>query len=106
MTKRIVELFPDHCSTGFWLVNIDNEIGSKFGYHSSITGDALGVSPALQLAVKYWHDMWEFNIAPQINDDDVKFLSDWYINRWKMDGIKLAELLTAESEKFEFVYKE
>lgn len=106
MAKRLVELFPDYCSTGFWLVDIDKEVGSKFGYHRSATGDELGVSPALQLAVKYWHEVWEQCITPQMYDDRDKFFSDWYVDRLKQDGIKLAELLSAENDKYEFVYKE
>jgi hypothetical protein len=107
MAKRLVELFPDYCSTGLWLVHIDDEVGSQWGYHSNIEAETLGVSPALQIAVKYWHDVWEFSIAPQLCDDrDVKFLSDWYIDHWKLDGWKLAELLSAENAEYEFVYKE
>lgn len=106
MAKRLVELFPDYCSTGLWLVHIDDEVGSQWGYHSNIEAEELGISPALQLAVKYWHDYWESNISDIMDDTARLERMQWAIGRWQLDGQKLAELLTAESDKYEFVYKE
>jgi len=116
LSKRIVEVFPDYCSTGLWLVNEcichsreELRQEGKFGDHANVDAEEVGVSPGLALALKYWHEMWEFNIA------DSEEASTWtmrarpskkYIARWAEDGRKLAQLLSAENDKYEFIYKE
>lgn len=96
--KTIVKVFPDYCSSGVWLD----------GYNCD--PDELEVSPALQLALKYWHEAWEFIIAEDTDDfgDDhpimKKKMTDAYVARWHEDGRKLVEMMSAENDKYEFVY--
>lgn len=93
MTKPIVKVFPDYCSTGVWLPDGCNA-----------EPDELGISPSLQLALKYWHEVWEFNIADIGDDRFNPRTSERYVNRWIDDGKKLAELMTVENDKYVFVY--
>ena len=109
MTKRIVELFPDYCSTGLWLVS-ENDIRSNihcetvFGDHVNVDPKEVGVSEGLQLAIKYWHEAWEIFAD---SGDGFGAKASWgYIQRWIEDGRKLAKLLSAENDKYEFVYKQ
>ncbi len=116
MTKRIVEVFPDYCSTGLWLVNECDchklqEIRKEetFGDHVCVDPEEVGVSKGLQLALKYWHEIWEFNIADSGDDSTWTMKgrpSQAYVDRWVEDGRKLAALLSAESDQYEFIYKQ
>jgi hypothetical protein len=90
MDRPLIKLFPDYCSTGLW-----REDGCN------VDPKELGISEGLQIALKYWHEVWEFNIAE--DDDDLKSKrSQKYIQRWKADGKKLAVLMTIESDDYEF----
>ncbi len=91
--KQIVLMFPDYCSTGLWYPG---------GYNLDPT--ELGVSSGLQLALKYWHEVWEFTIADS-GGIYKPTASENYIARWIEDGKILAALLTAENDKYEFEYK-
>lgn len=109
MTKRQVDVFPDYTSTGLWLVSTKEErkLHESSWEHVSICPSDVFVSPTLQLALKYWHDMWEFCIAHQYSESDTKFaMSKSYVDKWKEDGKKLAELMSAENQNYEFVYKD
>lgn len=90
--KIQVKVFADYSSTGLW-VNGANDCPEN-----------LGVSSGLQLALKYWHEMWEFYIADDDSDTKNK-ASSGYVWRWMEDGRKLAELMSAENDKYDFVYK-
>ena len=95
MTKPIVKVFPDYCSTGLWMPQGCNVEPSE-----------LGISPGLQLALKYWHEVWEFTLSGLDDDRIMHRVSERYVSRWVDDGKKLAELMSAENDKYEFVYKD
>lgn len=116
--KRIVEVFPDYCSTGLWLIN-ESDSHSRdvivqehiFGDHVCVDPEEVGVSSGLQLALRYWHEMWEFNITCSYTDEECeaaqhRHMSQPYEARWVEDGRKLAAALSAENDKFEFIYKQ
>lgn len=119
MIKRKVNVFPDYTSTGLWLVNTEeerkihakkanctNEDSLVMWEHVSVTPGEVFVSPTLQLTLKYWHEIWEFCIGYQYDKNDVKkyAMSKPYIERWKEDGRKLAELMSEENQFYYFVY--
>lgn len=92
MSKRTVLVFPDYCSSGLWLE------------HINIEPSEVAMSEGLQIALKYWHEVWEFSIADHVEGSTSK-CSQRYINRWAEDGRKLAALMSAENDKYFFVYK-
>lgn len=87
MSKEIVRVFPDYCSSGVWVEggNADPE--------------ELGISSTLRIALKYWHWIWEDRIG-----DDQK-LPQFYFDQWKEDGKTLVAAMNAENDKYEFVAK-
>lgn len=135
MTEKIkVKVFADYGSTGVWMPD---------GCNANPT--ELGISPGLQLALKYWHEMWEFTIEnfsdeeylqariaevseilASLSEDDVMgrmsfegehdnllqelqyqsepIVSKDYVERWRTDGYELARLMSAENDKYEFVF--
>jgi hypothetical protein len=88
-------VFPDYCSSGVWIN----------GGHNA-DPETLGISPGLQLALQYWHEAWEFNIGGQFEMDwdpeKPTRVSKDYIQRWKKDGYKLCNLMSAENDKYRF----
>jgi hypothetical protein len=92
--RKTILMFPDYMSSGLWKDHVNVEPSS------------LGVSPELQLALKYWHEVWEFVIAYNDNDNRKWTVSKSYIERWMQDGNKLAKMLTKQSKKYKFVYKD
>lgn len=92
--KTEVKVFPDYCSTGLWLNGANAD------------PDELGISEGLQLALKYWHEIWEFGISLYTDSDiESPALYNQYTERWKTDGKKLCELMSQENDKFVFVDK-
>jgi len=98
--KEIIRVFPDYCSSGLW-----SETGN-------VEPEELGITDAgIILALKYWHWIWEFEIAKSEPEnwefDHRKFhgLSDYGVKVWKEDGQKIVdELNTKYGDKYEFVY--
>jgi hypothetical protein len=107
MSKRLVELFPDYCSTGLWLVYTEEELKQgTFGYHASVDADELGISPGLQIAIKYWHWIWEDLIGDSSEDSTFKNkMSKEYVQKWIEDGFTLAAALSTENDNYIFQYK-
>lgn len=93
--KKLILVFPDYCSPGLW-----GEDGK------ALDPSEVGVSPGLQVALKYWHEMWEFNIVDLDDDRYTRRLSDRYVSRWVEDGKKLAALMSAENPNYRFEYKD
>ena len=97
MAKEIVKIFPDYCSSGVWDSNGCN-----------CDPDEFGISPGLRIALKYWHDFWEYQIA-NISSDAAgnpiieALVPERLINQWREDGHKLAELMSAENDRYEFI---
>lgn len=90
--KKEIRVFPDYCSTGVW-----------FDY-GNVEPQSLGISEGLQLALKYWHDTWEFAITRWGDETLTPLVSQRYIDRWNEDGKKLCELMSKENDKFVFIY--
>lgn len=107
MPKIIIKVFPDYCSTGLWIgyTDEDRKNGCPNGC-GSIEPDELGVSEGLQLALKYWHEIWEGFSSFDDDGNCIQHYSDFYIDRWKEDGRSLAKLMSAENDKYEFIYRE
>lgn len=97
MDKTLVKVFPDYMSTGVWIDGVN------------VSPEQIGISPGLQLALQYWHEMWEFVIADNRYEYEGEMLgeppmcSPEYEQRWRADGAKLVELLNAENDKYMFV---
>lgn len=92
--KTEVEVLPYPCSTGVWVNG------------ANVKPNELGVSEELQLALKYWHEIWEFGIS-WYSDSDIETPDVYaqYVEGWAADGKKLCELMSQENDKFVFVYK-
>lgn len=95
MTKEIIRVFPDYCSSGVW------GSGDNRG---NMDPEELGISEGLQLALKYWHDYWEATIVQFDENGESIRIGQYYIDKWITDGKKLCELMTAENDRYEFVY--
>lgn len=106
--KRIIEVMPDYSSSGLWLMYTEEELKDpqKWGRHIMIYPQIAGVSEPLQIALKYWHEVWEFEIAGGADPDFKPKVSQKYMDRWGRDGKKLAALMSAENDKYEFIYVE
>lgn len=72
-----IKVFPDYCSTGLW----DKETGANIDVPRY-------VSDELRIALKYWHDNWEFFITPGS-------CSPLYYLRWQDDGRTLTKRLNS-----------
>lgn len=88
---RIVEVFPDYCSTGLWdrrtHINLDE---------SSISGH---VPKHMLIALKYWHLVWELRV-----DSNNWTSCSLHAIEWESDGIKLVEAMNSIQREFLFVY--
>lgn len=91
MSKKQINVFPDYLSTGLW----DPDSGAN------LDPDDLDIPKGHQLALTYWHEMWEFGMTGAD-----KKMSERYYQRWVRDGKLLCDLLTAENDKYEFVFKQ
>lgn len=92
--KPKIRVFPDYCSSGLWDVegvNLD-----EAGFET-----VLGTSNLL--ALKYWHNIWEFEIAC-FDDSEKPRVSEEYIKEWDEDGQKLVEQFNKCQDTYEFVY--
>lgn len=89
--KQIIELYPDYCSSGLWKEGV------------SVDPESLGVCEAHRIALLYWHHIWEFFIGGDLEAESKA--SPEYIAEWEADGEKLASLMTAASDEYEFVYR-
>jgi len=87
MTKRIVKVFPDYCSSGLWEngVNMDE---------SEVNLSAIDL-----IALRYWHEIWEFFIADGIS-------SEKYIKRWNKDGQQMVDSWNTKQDEIQYVYLE
>lgn len=63
--KIKISIYADYMSSGVWMPDGCNADPNE-----------LGISPGLQLALKYWHEMWEFTMADFENPfpSDLEFL--------------------------------
>jgi hypothetical protein len=89
--RKIIKVFPDHCSSGFW----DYETGIM------IDEDELNLPDSLLIAYKYWHHVWEYLI------DDVgepPRMNKSYIEQWHKDGETLVCEMNKVQSEYEYRY--
>lgn len=93
MTKKLVRVFPDYCSSGVWIEggNADPE--------------ELGISPELQIALEYWHQYWENVLCGEFTDDGwtPATVGEYWKQKWVTDGETLVRLMNEENSEYEFV---
>jgi len=99
--RKLIELFPDYCSTGLW----------EPGGGCNLDPAELGISQSLQMLLKYWHKYWELNLENDVWTDKADRPPDPYWRKraiaiWVADSYELARLLTNDSDKYTFQYKE
>lgn len=98
MTNKInIRVFPDFMASGFWKTPEDGHGMIEASQFEGIVPDAL------LLAVKYWHEVWEFIIADEFKEYKC---SAKYKNRWEEDGKYLVELMSQAQEVYNFIYVE
>lgn len=85
--KKIIKVFPDNMSSGLWADGVN------------ISEHEVRLSKSCILALRYWHEMWEFAI-------DKGNMSDSYKMRWNEDGKRLVEAMNECQSEYEFVYVE
>lgn len=95
--KPKIKVFPDYCSSGLW----EAETGVNLSEHKF--EDLLGKSNLL--ALKYWHCLWEFNIACFADNEQPK-ASERFIAEWNEDGKELVKQFNLCQDQFEFIYEE
>lgn len=89
--KTKIKVFPDHLSSGLW----DYKTGNSLELDSFI-----GVlSYTERMAIKYWHEAWEFLIT-----NEKLSMSKSYKTQWLKDGETLVTNLNVNSYNFEFIY--
>jgi hypothetical protein len=95
--KNTYKIYPDHASTGVWLVYKDVD-GSDLRHVNVDIPEY--VPQILTIALKYWHNIWEFFIDDSFDNGRA---SGWYSDKWSMDG----QLLVDELNKLgidEYIY--
>lgn len=81
-----IKVMADYCSSGLW-----EESGTNLW-----AGDFTHVlSNADLIALKYWHEAWEFWIAEGRASKE-------YIKRWNKDGQKLVDAWNQKQTDYEF----
>lgn len=92
MTKRVIKVFPDYCSSGLW-----DERGCN------CSPDEFKISSGLQIGLEYWHDYWESNLVQWDDDGELVNVDVRYWNKWRQDGRTLIDAMNAENSEFTFV---
>lgn len=90
MTKPKIKVFPDYMSTGCW-----NEDGANCD-----VPECVGV--ANMLALKYWHEIWEYFIADNFEENE-RTASPEYIALWADDGEALVVEFNKCQDEYEFL---
>ena len=91
-----INVFCTYTSTGLW----DAETGRSIE-PEEIADD---VSPILLLALKLWHEIWEYAILPDV--DRGPRMSKMYCERWQEYGKFLVMEMNATQGHYNFVYVE
>lgn len=96
---KTVLVFPDYCSTGFWLLHecLESPIGST---HVNCDGEDFGLPAEILIAVKYWHHTWELCQDKDYNS----IMSHSYFREWMEDGKALVQAMNNFSTDYNFVY--
>lgn len=92
---RTIHVFPDYCSTGLW----ENHVNMDESYFTE------ALDPTDFIALKYWHNVWEFNVNDGTPGNDTDKLRPSYWRQWGKDGKAMVDSWNAKQSIFHFVYQ-
>lgn len=95
MTKKIVSVYPDYCSSGLW-----DERGV------GVNERKMHISKLLRIALEHWHYQWEiWQIDMESEKPPTKVWLNIFYRHWWNNGKTIAEHLQEENPELEIQYK-
>lgn len=92
---RTIKVFPDYCSSGLWENHTNLDESSFEGVLNHVDF----------MALKYWHNVWEFNVNDGTTNNDTDKLRDSYWAKWEKDGRDMVDAWNEKQSEFKFVYQ-
>jgi hypothetical protein len=89
-----IKVFQDYSSSGLW----EDDTGYMIDYEDLIPA----VPQHLIIALKYWHDMWDYRMSNPTDDPDHRGMSQSYIDQWYADILIIIEAMNAVQHEFYF----
>lgn len=95
MSKKIVKIYPDYCSSGLW-----DENGA------SMCDGEINMTPITQVALKYWHWTWEkWDIDQSLTDAPPEHWLAGCYKDWYDDGVLVTQAIQEQNPELEIQYK-